>query len=46
VTGQGKGRWSEELQRKGTSLGRGRKVKMEVDVNQHGFNQPQVVMMS
>jgi hypothetical protein len=39
----GKMRQSKELQRK--SVGR-KERKMEADMNQHGFNQPQVVMMS
>ena len=45
VIGQGKGRHSKELQRQGAFQEREEKAKMEEDVNQCGFKQPQVVMI-
>lgn len=46
MIGQGKGRHSKELQRQGAFQEREEKAKMEEDVNQCGFKQPQVVMIS
>jgi hypothetical protein len=47
VIGQGKRRQRAKSCRDKEHLrGEKRKAKMEVDMNQHGFNQPQVVMAS
>ena len=43
MIGQGKGGWSWNDR---ASQGEKGKAKMEADMNQHGFNQPQVVMIS